>query len=875
MHSRYRNLLPFYVKGLLSLEERIWLERHLDECAACREDVRRWRQVAEAVSAEASTWIPDLMPPPLKLPGDGSQLRLSDDGNLRDEGQYNQLRSVKEWPMVVRTVTHRRSPLSSWQRFTKRVAALLLIGLLGGVIIVLALILIGVKGNGQPGGPSVRNRAVTPTLIPSPTPTLTPTPMPPLPIGPDNADRMTQVAVLGQGYSTDVAWSPDGITLAVGTSTDVLLYDTARLTTQPRMSGVSVGEVNSVAFSPDGTTLAIGGQLGTALWDMISGQARVIQQSDGGVLNVVFSPDGARLASRREDGMAHVWDTTTGQRIAAFGGGFLSIAFSPDGTILAAGTDDERVQLWDITTGQMLNSLKGHTSEVLSVAFSPDGTLLASGGDDNIVRLWNAKTGEMIAVLEGHTQEVATLAFSPDGKVLASGSYDNTARLWDVSTGKLRTELEGHTGDVRTLVFSPDGAILASASSWEDSTLRLWDVASGEPLAVLEGCARNAHHGEVGKVTFSPDGTRIASSCGDAGIMVWDVATRQPQSVGWQGDGGSVNSLALNPDGTVLAVGRGSGWTEPGTVQLWDVATGKERVTLRGHTSWVRSVAFSPDGTLLASGSGDGAARLWDATTGENKFILADSSQPGASTFSNSDDDGDVEITGVSNTAAVWSVAFSPDGAILAVGRGDPWVGPGSLQLYDSGTGELLSEFYPEVHPLCCEMVTVFALTFSPDGTLLATANGDGTATLWEVATGEEHAILEPDGGWVGSVAFSPDGSLLATGGAWSDCDYGEICAPDEGEMRLWDVATGEQLALVTGPLGGVSSVAFSPDGRIIAFAGGYEDGTVSLWDTNTGQTLAVLERSYVTSVVFSADGTMLATGGSDNVVRLWGAAAR
>ena len=290
MHSRYQNLLPFYVKGLLSPEARAWLERHLDECATCREGVRHWRQVAEAVSAEAATWIPDLMPPPLKLPGDGAQLRLSDDGNLRDEGQYNQLRSVKEWPMVVRTVTHRRSPLSSWQRFTKLIAALLLIGLLGVAIVVLASILFGVKGSGQPGGPSIHNRAVTPTLIPSPTPTLTPTPMPPLPIGPDNADRMTQVAVLGQGYSTDVAWSPDGITLAVGTSTDVLLYDTAQLTTQPRRLGVSVGEVTSVAFSSDGMLLAIGGQLGTALWDMISGQARVLQRNEGGVLSGDIQP---------------------------------------------------------------------------------------------------------------------------------------------------------------------------------------------------------------------------------------------------------------------------------------------------------------------------------------------------------------------------------------------------------------------------------------------------------------------------------------------------------------------------------------------------------------------------------------------------------
>jgi WD40 repeat protein len=333
--------------------------------------------------------------------------------------------------------------------------------------------------------------------------------------------------------------------------------------------------------------------------------------------------------------------------------------------------------------------------------------------------------------------------------------------------------------------------------------------------------------------------------------------------------------VAFSPDGTLLAVGRGDGHMEPGTVQLWDVATGKERAVLQGHADVVWNVVFSPDGTALASGSADGTARLWDIATGEIMFVLEGTSQPGAGTFSYGDDDGDLQVSGVSNTAAVWSVAFSPDGAILAVGRGDPWVGPGSLQLYDTATGQLLSELYPETHPPCCEMVTVQDLAFSPDGTLLATANGDGTARLWDVATGKERAVLKGDTGWVGSVAFSPDGALLATGGAWSDCDYGEKCAPDEGEVRVWDVATGEQLALVAGPLGGVRSVAFSPGGKIIAFAGGWEDGTVTLWDTTTRETLVVLENDFVSSVAFSADGTLLATGAGDGTVRLWGVAAR
>jgi WD40 repeat protein len=876
MHNRYRDLLPFYVTGLLSPQECTWLERHLDECATCREDVRQWRQVAAAVDAEAASWIPQLLPPPLKLPGDCSQPLQSRDGHLHARVQHSQFQFEEEWPTLARAAMQRRSQVSSWQWVSKLVAALLFTGLLGGAILVLAAILLSVKEPGHPGGPPRHGNAVTPTLIPSPTPTLTPTPVPLLPIEPENVDQVAQVMVLGYGYSTDVAWSPDGKTLAMGTSVDVLLYDTARLTSDPRHLSVSVGEVTSVAFSADGTLLGVGGRLGVALWDMIQGQPRVVQKYDGSVLDVAFNSDGTKLVAQREDGMARVWDTSTGQMWGGHGKDIRSIALSPDGMTLAAGSEDETVQLWNIRTGQPLATFRGHSSAALSVAFSPDGTLLASGGDDNTVRLWDPSTGEMLAVLEGHTQDVALLAFSPDGQILASGSYDNTTRLWDVATGELRATLEGHSGDVRSLAFSPDGTILVSASSWEDNTVRLWDVPSGAPLAVLDGCTRTAHRGEVSRVAFSPDGSRLAVSCGDAGAVVWDVSTSQPQPVLWKGDGGPVNSLALSPDGAVLAVGRGNGWTEAGTVQLWDVTTGQERAVLEGHTVWVQGVAFSPDGTLLASGSGDRTVRLWNVTTGELVLTLgplSDGFVAGESSIY--DDDSDVVLHPDIYSDAVWSVAFSPDGTKLAVGRGDPWVGPGSMQLYDAATGEPLTEFYAKAPPLCCEMVSVYDLAFSPDGTLLATADGDGVARVWDAVTGEELATLDPDSGWVGSVAFSPDGSLLATGGAFSDCDYGEVCSPDEGEMRLWDVATGEQLALVEGPLGGVSDVAFSPDGKLIAFAGGWEDGIVSLWGTETGETLAVLESSQVASVAFSADGTLLVTGGYDGIVHLWRVVAR
>jgi WD40 repeat protein len=292
-----------------------------------------------------------------------------------------------------------------------------------------------------------------------------------------------------------------------------------------------------------------------------------------------------------------------------------------------------------------------------------------------------------------------------------------------------------------------------------------------------------------------------------------------------------VGEVAFSPDGKIFA----SGGNDEKII-LWSVEGARVIQTLTGHTKWVWGLTFSPDGKTLASASIDNTIKLWNVETGQE--LVRPLMKHAESVKEESFPDG------------VQTVAFSPDGRILASGGRDRRV-----RLWEVASGR-------EIETLLSHTGWVYSVAFSPDGRILASASRDNTIKLWDVHLRREIKSLSGHTDSVLSVAFSPDGKTLVSGSS-------------DRTIKLWDVESRQERNSFKAHDGSVFSVAFSPDEQTVASGGG--DNKINLWNADSGERITALggHKQLVHSVKFSLDGKILASGSFDSTVKLWNVETR
>ncbi len=511
--------------------------------------------------------------------------------------------------------------------------------------------------------------------------------------------------------------------------------------------------------------------------------------------------------------------------------------FSPDGQRIVT-DDDTKISVWCVQNGKLLRETKLHPTNLIrpGSVFSPDLGLLARK-DYDIERLrdtsfsvYDVETGNRLVCITEVPQTIMHFNFSPCGKFLAVGGTKGTLQVWEWESERLHLTTEYGNGHIYPY-YPPTGELLVAALSWSRRTVEVWHVETNEQIDTF-ACRGKGH------AVFSESGALlVVENPGE--LYVWRKGDAEAHTLSTlHGHLSTVDSLAFSSDGMTLA---SAIWG--GNVLLWNVSSRRSQRPKAAEIPGRNQIVHpSATGKILVTARDGENVKIWELGKSEP---IAQFAEP------------DIGLH-KSRYRRLRDEALSPSGQQFAMGDSE-----GNFHVWDWAPHQT-----PK-HTLFKGPGKdgAYALAFSPDGKRLASIAHDWTGRLWDVDAETEVAKLPftlPSKPGVLGMAFSPRGDVIA-GAQW-------------GEIVLWDATDGKTLRTLPQRDGNQKqpTLCFSPCGRYLVSGSWWQEGLkqmpIRLWDVASGANIATFygHTTDVQCIAFSPDGTLMATGGHDGIILLW-----